>query len=86
MLPAAGKTGADQSKFGEQLNGQDHRYRPGNRNSCVSILENGKAKVIENAEGGRATPSVIAYANDGEIWLVSRPSAGMTSPHNTCMR
>ena len=44
----------------------------GTTNSCVSVLENGKAKVIENAEGTRTTPSIIAYANDGEI-LVSWP-------------
>ncbi|OYT95028.1 MAG: molecular chaperone DnaK, partial [Pseudomonas sp. PGPPP3] len=39
----------------------------GTTNSCVSVLENGVAKVIENAEGARTTPSIIAYANDGEI-------------------
>ena len=39
----------------------------GTTNSCVSVLENGKAKVIENAEGARTTPSIVAYANDGEI-------------------
>ena len=46
----------------------------GTTNSCVSILENGNVKVIENAEGARTTPSIVAYANDGEIWLASRPS------------
>ena len=39
----------------------------GTTNSCVAVLEGGKAKVIENSEGGRTTPSIVAYANDGEI-------------------
>lgn len=39
----------------------------GTTNSCVSVLENGKAKVIENAEGSRTTPSVVAYTEDGQI-------------------
>ncbi|WP_313136894.1 molecular chaperone DnaK [Stutzerimonas nitrititolerans] len=56
----------------------------GTTNSCVSILENGKAKVIENAEGGRTTPSIIAYANDGEILVgQSAKRQAVTNPHNT---
>ena len=56
----------------------------GTTNSCVSILENGKAKVIENAEGGRTTPSIIAYANDGEILVgQSATRQAVTNPHNT---
>lgn len=47
----------------------------GTTNSCVAILDGDHARVIENAEGDRTTPSIIAYADDGEIWLVSRPSA-----------
>ena len=35
--------------------------------SCVSVLEGDKPKVIENAEGARTTPSVVAFADDGEI-------------------
>ena len=39
----------------------------GTTNSCVSVLEGGKPRVIENAEGGRTTPSVVAYTEDNEI-------------------
>ncbi len=56
----------------------------GTTNSCVSVLENGVAKVIENAEGGRTTPSIIAYANDGEILVgQSAKRQAVTNPHNT---
>ncbi|MCP1606931.1 MULTISPECIES: molecular chaperone DnaK [Pseudomonas] len=56
----------------------------GTTNSCVSILENGSVKVIENAEGARTTPSIIGYANDGEI-LVGQPAKrqAVTNPKNT---
>ncbi|MBO3276710.1 molecular chaperone DnaK [Pseudomonas schmalbachii] len=56
----------------------------GTTNSCVSILENGNVKVIENAEGARTTPSIIGYANDGEI-LVGQPAKrqAVTNPRNT---
>ena len=39
----------------------------GTTNSCVAVIENGQTKVIENSEGARTTPSIIAYAEDGEI-------------------
>ncbi|HTN30486.1 MAG TPA: molecular chaperone DnaK, partial [Pseudomonas sp.] len=56
----------------------------GTTNSCVSVLENGTAKVIENAEGGRTTPSIIAYTNDGEILVgQSAKRQAVTNPHNT---
>ncbi|MCD5996274.1 molecular chaperone DnaK [Pseudomonas sp. CDFA 602] len=56
----------------------------GTTNSCVSILENGKAKVIENAEGTRTTPSIVAYANDGEVLVgQSAKRQAVTNPHNT---
>jgi len=56
----------------------------GTTNSCVSIIENGQPKVIENAEGGRTTPSIIGYTKDGEI-LVGAPAKrqAVTNPKNT---
>ncbi len=56
----------------------------GTTNSCVAVMEGGKPKVIENAEGDRTTPSIIAYTNDGEI-LVGQPAKrqAVTNPKNT---
>jgi molecular chaperone DnaK len=56
----------------------------GTTNSCVAVLEGGKAKVIENAEGDRTTPSIIAYSQDGET-LVGQPAKrqAVTNPKNT---
>ncbi|HEY6096023.1 MAG TPA: molecular chaperone DnaK [Gallionellaceae bacterium] len=56
----------------------------GTTNSCVAIMEGGKTKVIENAEGARTTPSIIAYMEDGEI-LVGAPAKrqAVTNPKNT---
>ena len=56
----------------------------GTTNSCVAIMENGKPKVIENAEGARTTPSIIAYMEDGEV-LVGAPAKrqAVTNPTNT---
>jgi molecular chaperone DnaK len=56
----------------------------GTTNSCVAILEGGQPKVIENSEGTRTTPSVIAYMEDGEI-LVGAPAKrqAVTNPRNT---
>ena len=56
----------------------------GTTNSCVSIMENGQPKVIENAEGARTTPSIVAYTDDGEI-LVGAPGKrqAVTNPKNT---
>lgn len=56
----------------------------GTTNSCVAVLENGTPKVIENAEGARTTPSIIAYTNDGEILVgQSAKRQAVTNPHNT---
>jgi molecular chaperone DnaK len=56
----------------------------GTTNSCVAIMEGSQAKVIENAEGGRTTPSIIAFTKDGEI-LVGQPAKrqAVTNPENT---
>jgi molecular chaperone DnaK len=56
----------------------------GTTNSCVAIMEGGKPKVIENSEGARTTPSIVAYTEDGEI-LVGAPAKrqAVTNPHNT---
>ncbi|MGE5639408.1 MAG: molecular chaperone DnaK, partial [Clostridia bacterium] len=56
----------------------------GTTNSCVAVMEGGKAKVIENSEGARTTPSVVAYTDDGEI-LVGAPAKrqAVTNAKNT---
>ena len=56
----------------------------GTTNSCVSVLEAGKPKVIENSEGGRTTPSIVAYTKDGEV-LVGQTAKrqAVTNPQNT---
>jgi molecular chaperone DnaK len=56
----------------------------GTTNSCVSVMEGGKPRVIENAEGARTTPSIIAYQEDGEI-LAGAPAKrqAVTNPENT---
>jgi molecular chaperone DnaK len=56
----------------------------GTTNSCVAVMEGGKPRVIENAEGTRTTPSIIAYQDDGEI-LAGAPAKrqAVTNPKNT---
>lgn len=56
----------------------------GTTNSCVAVMEAGQPKVIENSEGARTTPSIIAYQEDGEI-LVGAPAKrqAVTNPKNT---
>lgn len=56
----------------------------GTTNSCVSIFENGKQKVIENAEGARTTPSIVSYSKEGET-LVGQPAKrqSITNPTQT---
>ncbi len=56
----------------------------GTTNSCVSVMENGTAKVIENAEGARTTPSIVAYAEDGEVLVgAAAKRQAVTNPKNT---
>jgi molecular chaperone DnaK len=56
----------------------------GTTNSCVAIMEGGKPKVIENAEGARTTPSIVAYAEDGEILCgASAKRQAVTNARNT---
>lgn len=56
----------------------------GTTNSCVSVLDGDSARIIENAEGDRTTPSIIAYTEDGEV-LVGQPAKrqAVTNPTNT---
>ena len=56
----------------------------GTTNSCVAVLEGDKPKVIENSEGARTTPSVVAYTEDGEILVgQSAKRQAVTNPQNT---
>jgi len=56
----------------------------GTTNSCVAIMEGGKARVIENSEGDRTTPSVVAFSEGGEV-LVGQAAKrqAVTNPNNT---
>ena len=56
----------------------------GTTNSCVSVMDNGEVKVIENSEGDRTTPSIVAYTEDGEILVgQSAKRQAVTNPKNT---
>ena len=55
----------------------------GTTNSCVAIIENGVAKIIENSEGARTTPSIVAYANDEILVGASAKRQSVTNPKNT---
>ena len=56
----------------------------GTTNSCVAVMEGDKTRVIENAEGDRTTPSIVAYTEDGEILVgQSAKRQAVTNPKNT---
>jgi molecular chaperone DnaK len=55
----------------------------GTTNSCVAVVENGNSRVIENSEGARTTPSVVAYANDEILVGASAKRQAITNPKNT---
>ncbi len=56
----------------------------GTTNSCVAVLDGGTPKVIENAEGGRTTPSIVAYTDDNEVLVgQSAKRQAVTNPNNT---
>ena len=56
----------------------------GTTNSCVAVMDGGTAKVIENSEGDRTTPSVVAFTEDGEVLVgQSAKRQAVTNPHNT---
>ncbi len=56
----------------------------GTTNSCVAVMEGDKVKVIENAEGDRTTPSIVAYSGDGEVLVgQSAKRQAVTNPQNT---
>ena len=56
----------------------------GTTNSCVSVMEGDSPKIIENSEGGRTTPSIVAYTKDGEVLVgQSAKRPGVTNPQNT---
>ena len=53
----------------------------GTTNSCVSVLEGGEPSVIANAEGARTTPSIVAFAKNGEVLVGDRKSTRLNSSH-----
>ena len=59
----------------------------GTTNSCVAVLEGDKPKVLENSEGARTTPSVVAYTDDGEILVgqsAKRQAVTQSPQHSLC--
>ena len=70
--------------FGDMKMGKIIGIDLGTTNSCVAVLDGGDARVIENSEGDRTTPSIIAYAEDGEILVGQNAKRqAVTNPNNT---
>ena len=56
----------------------------GTTNSCVAVLEGGQARVVENSEGGRTTPSIVAFSDDDEVLVgQSAKRQAVTNPDKT---
>jgi molecular chaperone DnaK len=71
-------------KFGDKRMGKIIGIDLGTTNSCVAVMEGKETKVIPNAEGARTTPSIVAYANDGEVLVGdSAKRQAVTNPENT---
>ncbi|WP_370662670.1 Hsp70 family protein [Massilia frigida] len=56
----------------------------GTTNSCVAVIEGGQARVIENAQGARTTPSVLAYQDHGDILVGAPAKRQAPRPTSTC--
>jgi molecular chaperone DnaK len=76
--------GSDGSLKGERKMAKVIGIDLGTTNSCVAVMDGKDAKVIENAEGARTTPSIVAFTDDGER-LVGQPAKrqAVTNPTNT---
>ena len=58
----------------------------GTTNSCVSVIDGGKSKVIENSEGDRTTPSIVAFSDSDEVLVgQSAKRQAVTNPENTLL-
>jgi len=70
--------------FSDKVQGQVIGIDLGTTNSCVSVMDGKTPRVIENAEGGRTTPSVVAFTKEGEL-LVGQPAKrqAVVNPENT---
>lgn len=71
--------------YSQKVQGQVIGIDLGTTNSCVSVMEGKTPRVIENSEGGRTTPSVVAFTKDGER-LVGLPAKRQVSRHFSAFR